>query len=290
MNIAAFDSTPTCERLSEAEEGLLTSRISGIDVTRLADWQVLHRAVDVEATEVITLFIIDVLPSVIHNPDRYGHREHPFDTEVPPLLRLLIGSRLEHFNTFSEFTAAMGQIDTAIDAAQMCLIPVSRDIPESHREQLRMNFDAVATQMRELKKKTPKDWAANSNGGMIHSLSLIGRLRHAGHLAATSRLIDDLPALTRAWRLIRAYDRALVLAERMVEKGPTKNISYVMRGAILADMGEEKRAHLDALKGWGLSKNGHTARLLARTSKAVKDSRSFAEAISFLNLGKVSGL
>lgn len=290
MNIATFDSTPLCERLSETEEALLASRISSTDISRLADWQVLHRAVDVEATDLITLFIIDVLPSVINNPDRYGHREHPFDTEVPPLLKLLIGSRLEHFNSFSEFTAAMEQIESAIDAAEMCLIPVAQEISDFHREQLRADFESVVKQMRDLGKKTPKYWGSNSNGGMIHSLSLIGRLRHASHLAAKTPFIHDLPALARSWRLIRAYDRALLLAERMVEMDPAKTIGYTMRGAILADMGENVRAHKDARRGWVLRKNEFTARLLARTSKNVDDSRSFAEAIGFLGTKEVIGL
>lgn len=290
MNIATFDSTPPCERLSDTEEALLTSRISNADIDRLADWQVLHRAVDVEATELIALFIIDILPSVINRPDRYGHREHQFDTEVPPLLKLLIGSRLRNFNTFSEFTSAMNDLDSAIDAAQMCLIPVSQELSDEQRKALMIDFDTVAEQMRTLEKKPPTHWASLTTGGMISSLSMIGRLRHASHLAVGTRLLHDLHPLTRGWRLIRAYDRALPLAERMVEMGPTKSLGYIMRAAILADMGATSRSHIDAQKAWALSRNEYTARVLARTSKNNDDKKMFAIATGYLGTGKVEGL
>ena len=179
MNIATFDSTPPCERLSETEEALLASRISNTDIDRLADWQVLHRAVDVEATDLIALFIVDALPSVIDNPDRYGHARHRFDTEVPPLLRLLIGSRLENFNTFSEFTSTMRDLGSAIDAAQMCLIPISQELSDYKRQTLKVDFDTVVKQMRSLEKQPPTFWASRSNSELINLLSMIGRLRHA---------------------------------------------------------------------------------------------------------------
>jgi len=274
-DVRSFDAAAALEQLPQ---------VNGLQVHH---WSTLHQALEVEATDVVSAYVLALLPTPLRNVDRYGRPLDRYGVEVEPLLGALLGGHLPPIGDYASLVEAIAMIDIAIDMTTLALLPLRRDLDPICGGRLNEGVGTIGEQVRNLAAPVSPRRTGDQRLAAVRLLSRLGRLHQAEALSGLgSSHVDPACAMTvaAAWRYLHGFDRALGITEMLIRHAPHHTAARNTHAAVLCDVGRYHEAHVTAQGAWRAAKSRFTARTLLRTAKAVDDQLAFSEAQHYLQI------
>lgn len=247
-------------------------------------WIALRHAIQSEDQPLVRTLVLGILPDLYRETDSEGNEADPYKVPAGSLIGALVGSYLGPITCFADIHPAIGDFAEAMNESREAILAITPELSINYGSRLVTETRSVKAEVEDFSYRLGgpiERWTLPST----RILCRLGRMRRAeavaGTVTATPHPIAAV-VVAAAWRHLHNQDRAISISSQLIRNGANLPAALTTRAGAYGDIGEHRCAHVDARQAWQLDQNAYIAYALMRAAGAVKDRRSYCDALAYI--------